>query len=330
MSSEMMNTVVNESVIDELVVNPTKVLRSLPAKYNKFASFAFWLLREMKDNTILSSVTYDNTCSMMNLLSGDIPLQIDFYEKFFSEMKVSDRLMKSEIRSYKENNKNKKTKENKPKKTRNNKKNTNNTDNTDDIISLIVMKANGVDVGTVDSDLTNHPQNEIVVDQIPEKVEKVEKKKRVKKPKTEENVLQTQVVESESSEKVESESPEKVESESSEKVEKKKRVKKPKTEENVLQTQVVESESPEKVEKKKRVKKPKTEENVLQTQVIETETQEKTLNITTTSDTDTEITLSAVTIDGVEYFYDLQNQLYNSSYDIIGSIDTNSLSISIP
>jgi len=304
MSTEIMNTIVNEPVVN---VPTTKVMRSLPAKYNKFASFAFWLLREMKENAILSSVTYDNTCSMMHLLSGDIPLQIEFYERFFSEMKVSDRFMKSEIRSYKENNKNKKTKETKPKKSRNNKKNSNNTDNTDDIISLIVRKANGIDDQPIVSDANN---TETVVSV----VEKVEKKKRVKKPKSEEPVLQSEVVESNTLEN-QTEEPvlqsEVVENQS---------------EEPVLQSEVVENQTQEKVEKKKRVKKPKTDETVLQSEVVESVLQSEETN----NNSGVEITLHAVTVDGVEYFYDSDNHLYNSSsYEIIGSIDIQSLSISI-
>jgi len=427
MSTEIMNTVVNESIVN-VPTTQDKIMRSLPAKYNKFASFAFWLLREMKDNAILSSVTYDNTCSMMNLLSGDIPLQIEFYEKFFSEMKVSDRIMKSEIRSYKENNKNK-NKKTKPQKSRNNKKNGNNTNNSDDIISLIVMKANGIDVEPVlpSEDLSTPVQNQSeekvekkkrvkkpkseVLESTPvenETVlqsdvlestvenqceEKVEKKKRVKKPKSEETVLQSEVLEStvenQSEEKVEKKKRVKkpkseeivlqsdvlestVENQSEEKVEKKKRVKKPKSEETVLQSEVLEStpvenqivlpsevlestvekkkrvkkpkseqetvlqcdpvenQSEEKVEKKKRVKKPKSEQETV-SEVVETVLQSEGLNTEIeTPDSGVEITLHAVTVDGVEYFYDSDYQLYNaSSYEIIGSIDIDSLSISI-
>jgi hypothetical protein len=371
MSTEIMNTVVNESIVN-VPTTQDKIMRSLPAKYNKFASFAFWLLREMKDNAILSSVTYDNTCSMMNLLSGDIPLQIEFYERFFSEMKVSDRIMKSEIRSYKENNKNKKTK---PQKSRNNKKNGNNTNNSDDIISLIVMKANGIDVEPVlpSEDLSTPVQTQ--------SQEKVEKKKRVKKPKSEvqsevlstpvenESVLQSDVLEStvenQSEEKVEKKKRVKkpkseetvlpsevlestVENQSEEKVEKKKRVKKPKSEETVLQSDVLEStvenqivlqsellestvenQSEEKVEKKKRVKKPKSEQETV-SEVVESVLQSEGLNTEIeTPDSGVEITLHAVTVDGVEYFYDSDYKLYNASYEIIGSIDIHSLSISI-
>uniref|UniRef100_A0A6C0I1I1 Uncharacterized protein n=1 Tax=viral metagenome TaxID=1070528 RepID=A0A6C0I1I1_9ZZZZ len=82
------------------IENP-KVIRALPAKYNKFAGFAYWLLGQMKDIQVLSANGYDNTCDMMHLLSGDIPSQIEFYEKFLAEATVSKRLMKAEIKHYK-------------------------------------------------------------------------------------------------------------------------------------------------------------------------------------------------------------------------------------
>jgi hypothetical protein len=141
-----------------------------------------------------------------------------------------------------------------------------------------------------------------------------------------------------------------VENQSEEKVEKKKRVKKPKTEEIVLPSEVLEStpvenqivlqsevlestvenQSEEKVEKKKRVKKPKSEKETV-SEVVEPVLQSEGLNTEIeTPDSGVEITLHAVTVDGVEYFYDSDYQLYNaSSYEIIGSIDIHSLSISI-
>lgn len=92
------------------IENP-KVIRALPAKYNKFAGFAYWLLGQMKDIQVLSANGYDNTCDMMHLLSGDIPSQIEFYEKFLAEATVSKRLMKAEIKHYKSKSKSKSKKE---------------------------------------------------------------------------------------------------------------------------------------------------------------------------------------------------------------------------
>ena len=78
-----------------------KVMKTLPAKYNKFAGFAYWLLGQMKDIQVLSANGYDETCEMMNLLSNDIPKQVEFYERFLTEERLSNRLMKVEMRTYK-------------------------------------------------------------------------------------------------------------------------------------------------------------------------------------------------------------------------------------
>lgn len=77
------------------------VMRTLPAKYNKFAGFAYWLLGQMKDIQVLSANGYDETCEMMELLSNNIPKQIEFYERFIAEERVSHRLMKVEMKTYK-------------------------------------------------------------------------------------------------------------------------------------------------------------------------------------------------------------------------------------
>ena len=154
----------NQPVVNETIMTESKVLRSLPAKYNKFASFAFWLFSQMKDAAILSSNAYDQSCDLMHLLSEDISIQIEFYERYFSEMKVSDKIMKAEIRAHKTQTKfafkNKQKNEKKERKPKNNKKNTiHNINNSDDIISLIVMKANAVDTGSPDTNLSNILEN---------------------------------------------------------------------------------------------------------------------------------------------------------------------------
>ena len=83
--------------------NEMNVVKTLPAKYNKFASFAYWLLGQMKDIQVLSANGYDETCEMMELLSNNIPKQVEFYERFIAEERVSKRLMKVEMRTYKPN-----------------------------------------------------------------------------------------------------------------------------------------------------------------------------------------------------------------------------------
>lgn len=81
--------------------NEMNVVKTLPAKYNKFSSFAYWLLGQMKDIQVLSANGYDETCEMMELLSNDIPKQVEFYERFLAEERLSKRLMKVEMKTYK-------------------------------------------------------------------------------------------------------------------------------------------------------------------------------------------------------------------------------------
>lgn len=88
-------------ITNETTIEVKKIPHVLPAKYNKLAGFAYWLLGQMKDSLILSANGYDDTCDMMNLLSGDVALQMEFYEKFVAESTISGRLMKAEIKRYK-------------------------------------------------------------------------------------------------------------------------------------------------------------------------------------------------------------------------------------
>ena len=164
MSIEM-NVNVDNVVTDHV---KDKVMRTLPAKYNKFAGFAYWLLGQMKDAQVLSANGYDDTCVMMNLLSGDIPMQIEFYEKFFTEAPVSGRLMKAEMKTFKDKSSKKEKKDKKKYLVKEKKSNIVISNTNNDIISQIVMLANSVE--TIEQPVIEQP---IVV----------EKKKRVKKDK---------------------------------------------------------------------------------------------------------------------------------------------------
>jgi hypothetical protein len=102
--------------------------------------------------------------------------------------------------------------------------------------------------------------------------------------------------------------------------EKKKRVKKEKVEGNVEEGVVEEK------EKKKRVKKEKVvevlnlqDDNNKGIEVLEELEQQE----------EDELVLHSVLVDGLEYFYDAQNRLYNTQHSVIGSFDPISLSISI-
>ena len=281
--------------VNEVVVE--KVMRTLPGKYSKFAGFAYWLLVQMKDNQILSGDAYDATCNMMNLLSGDLSQQIAFYERYLAEASVSSKLMKAEIknRSKPVNAKAKEPKANanEPKAKKSKKvEQVSHTD--DDILTQIVERANSVTV--VDEPVLVLPI----------------KKKRVTKGETYSSIIASaQLLPREGSVMVGDieQTVEESKVEESKVVEKKKRVKK---EQPIRISVVDEQELEEKVvvEKKKRVKKEK-------------------VPVVPIDELEEDIVLNAVSVDGIEYFYDADNRLYNSLHSVIGSFDPLSLAISI-
>ena len=92
--------------------------------------------------------------------------------------------------------------------------------------------------------------------------------------------------------------------------EKKKRVKKEKVEAGQV------------VEKKKRVKKEKVS-NVEVTQELKEEVKPET------ELEEEELVLHSVSVDDVEYYYDADNRLYDTNHSVIGTFDPESLTISI-
>jgi len=323
-----MSTQMNVVVVENK--DKDKVLRSLPAKYNKYAGFAYWLLKQMKEQQILSALAYDDTCSMMNLLSSDIPVQIAFYERFFSEIKVSALMLKRDIKDFKKGNKKgiKKDTNLGEKKVRKSKKgdiimNTNN-----DIIAQIVMRANTLELETtlqptvvepttlqstlleptalepiVQSTLLEPTALEpIVQSTLLEPTVVVEKKRgRKKTVKSEEKVVE---------EKVEEKVVKK-------RVEKKKKMVEEKVEEKVVEEKVVKK----RVEKKKKMVE-KMEEKMVEKmeEKMEEKVEEKIQGLHH---------FYSVSIDHREYFYDYNNRLYDLQHNHIGSFDPSTLSISI-
>ena len=294
MSVEMNQVIVTQEVVVE------KEMRTLPGKYSKFAGFAYWLLTQMKDEQILSGDSYDATCKMMHLLSSDIAAQVAFYERYFAEASVSAKIMKADIKNRlkpaKVPKEKKEKKEKKPKKT----EQINNTNN--DIITQIVQRANSVD-GSIGQLECHMPTEEAKED-----VEKVEPAK-------------------EDVEKVEP---------AKEDVEKKKRVRKSK---EVVVDPASTDVKLEVVENKKRVRKSKEvvvdpASSDVKVEVVENKKRslaDRRRNISTpilSEEEEDEVTLHAVLIDMVEYYYDSKNQLYNAEHSVIGTFDPQSLSAS--
>ena len=275
-------------VTEQVVVD--KVMRTLPGKYSKFAGFAYWLLAQMKDEQILSGDSYDATCKMMHLLSSDIAAQVAFYERYFAEASVSAKIMKADIKNRLKPAKVPKEKKEKKEKKPKKTEQINNTNN--DIITQIVQRANSVDgsIGQLECHMPTEEAKEDVEKVEPAK-EDVEKKKRVRKSK--------EVVVDPASTDV------KVEV-----VENKKRVRKSKEvvvdpASSDVKVEVVENKKCSLADRRRNISTPILSE-----------------------DEENEITLHAVLIDMVEYYYDSKNQLYNAEHSVIGTFDPKSLSAS--
>ena len=287
----------NQVIVSEEVV-VDKEMRNLPGKYNKFAGFAYWLLMQMKDEQLLSGDSYEGTCKMMNLLSSDIAAQVEFYERYFKESAVTARMMKDDIK--KAAKAKKVTKEPKAKKEPKVKKQqveiTNN-----DVIAKLVECANSV--------MVNEPKVELPSVHVME-----EKKKRGRKPA--EKPIDEKPIDEKPNEKV-------LEAEVSvtgvvEKKRGRKAVDKS-TEVSVTETETVV------MEKKKRGRKvvdKSTEVSVVDKKLA-------TPELPVEEEHEEEIVLNTVSVDGVDYFYDDHNRLYNSEHSVIGTFDPNSLTISI-
>ena len=305
----------------------TTEMRSLPAKYSKYAGFAYWLFGQMKDAQILSGDAYDATCNMMHLF-GDLTAQVAFYERFLDEATVSTRLMKAEIKNLKKSTQVKVQKKEKTEKTEKTEKkekkekkerifNTNS-----DIISQIVLRANSIDSPLPIQNEAIVPVEEVLVSKDKKKrVKKTvvpdaevslskDKKKRVTKGESYSSIIascQQSILVGNTVEETKVEET------------KKKRVKKeqPIRISGVEEQLVEELEEKVVVEKKKRVKKDTVLATVPAMVPATDELEEE------------DIVLNAVSIDGVDYFYDTNNRLYNSHHSVIGTFDPVSLAISI-
>ena len=176
--------------------NNQKQLKNLPAKYNKFAVFSFWLSEKIRES---SPEAADAIVNLANIRSRDIPTQIDFYEEFVSQEKIHAKALKTIITAKPK--KEKLPKENKPRKPRAKKDSGVEQVTNNDIISQIVSRANSVEeeqqeqqeIVNLQEELDNYDYKpkEKVVKQTKEKVlkEKVVKEKQPKEKVVKEKVV---------------------------------------------------------------------------------------------------------------------------------------------
>jgi len=277
----------NLEITNEIVVGEKKPLKSLPAKYNKFAVFTFWLCEKLRQEY---PEAVDPIINVTNLLSRDVPTQILFYDNFVSEEKINTKALRTIIMQ-------KPKKEKLPKDTKNRKTRVSKKNNTveqvtnNDIISQIVSRANSVESDTtaILDDLTHQEEQQHIVQTIEKKVVKEKKEKVVKDPK--EKVVK------EKKEKVVKEPKEKAVKEKVVKEKKEKVVKEPKEKAVKEPKEKVVKEKKEKVVKEPKEKVVKEEQEEEEEEEEEEEQEEE----------EEELQAVLVVIDGVQLYQDTKN-----------------------
>jgi hypothetical protein len=232
--------------------NQKKQLKNLPAKYNKFAVFSFWLSEKIRES---SPEAADAIANLANIRSRDVPSQIEFYEEFVSQEKIHAKALRTIILAKPK--KEKLPKENKPRKPRAKKDSAVEQVTNNDIISQIVSRANSVEEVEEEFEIDVQEQLDIPDYKPKEKVVKQPKEKVVKQPK--EKVVK------EPKEKVVKQPKEKVVKEPKEKVVKEKVVKEPK--EKVVKEKVVKEKAKPKEKKEKVLKEVKEKVIVVEKEV---------------------------------------------------------------
>jgi len=320
-----------ENVIVEKI--PKKPAKYLPAKYNKYAVFTFWLCEKLGQEC---PEAVDIIKSITNLTSRDVPTQIGFYEQFVSEEKIHAKALRALIMEKKP----KVQKEKKPRKPRVSKKNaiveqvTNN-----DIISQIVSRANSIDMDneTVELplDIRGNDASSEIQDQENKIVGKQPKEKVVKEPKQpKEKVVKEPKQPKEKVVKEPKQPKEKVVKEPKEKVvkepkpPKEKVVKEPKQpKEKVVKEKVVKE---PKEPKEKVVKEPKkkvvnkmdqhVEQELEQEVVVEEEVEVEEVEVEEVEEEEEELQVEIVMIEGVQRYQDTDGNLYDLDFNMLNEI----------
>jgi len=273
------------AVVEPTVVAPTKAPKkpSLPAKYSKFLSFAFWFASRLEPDA------RDAFYQQFKLFSS-LEEQTEFFQTYLDEASASNKIMRKTIANH-----NKPVKTRAPKASRKPSKPV--AAETDDLIATLIADANGEPLAAPveKQKKTRKPKSENT-DEKPKKTKKTKTSQPVVEP-----VVET-VVETVSETVVETVSKPVAKKTTKPKAEK---VEKPKVEK-------VEKPKAEKVEKPKKVKKDKTEP--LAEPVVETVTEP-------VAEDDDSIQTRIITMkDGVQFLIDSDNNLYDmNSHDVVGT-----------
>ena len=288
-------------VVEPVVVEPTVVATapvatkapkkpSLPAKYSKFLSFAFWFASRLEPEA------RDAFYQQFKLFSS-LEEQTEFFQTYLDEASASNKIMRKTIANH-----------NKPVKTRATKASRKPSKpvatETDDLIATLIADANGEPIPPAEKQKkTRKPKSENSDD----------KPKKTKKTKTSESVAEPVVTEPVSepvaepvAKKASKPKAEKAEKPKAEKAEKPKaeKAEKPKAEK-------AEKPKAEKAEKPKKSKKDKTESAAPET-VVET--------VVEPDDDDCIQTRTITMKDNTQFLIDSDNNLYDlNSHEVVGT-----------
>ena len=285
--------------------------RTLPAKFNKFMVYGYWLANQLKSRELINEEVY-NTIVKQQSMFDSVETQSEGFETFLEEFKSANKSMKQEVRTH-----------NKPKKVKKEK-----------VVDPDAPKAKrGRKKKVVEDNLTPEEKlvEEIVSAAHSETVEKpvveetTKKVRKSKKEKVEEPIEQPieEVVEQPVEEVVE-EKPKKVRKSKKTKTEdvvEEPKVEEPKVEEPKVEEPVEEPKVEEKPKKQTRAapaKKSKKQEKEPEIAPITPELKEEPIE----NDEDEEIETTIIVQDGVEYLVDQNNVVYHrTNFDEIGVYD---------
>ena len=287
--------------------------RTLPAKFNKFMVYGYWLANQLKSRELINEEVY-NTIVKQQSMFDSVETQSEGFETFLEEFKSANKSMKQEVRTH-----------NKPKKVKKEK-----------VVDPDAPKAKrGRKKKVVEDNLTPEEKlvEEIVSAAHSETIEKpvveetTKKVRKSKKEKVEEPIEQPleqpieEVVEQPIEEVVEQPVEEVVE----EKPKKVRKSKKTKTEEVVEEPKVEEPKVEEKPKKQTRAapaKKSKKEKEPEIAPVTPELKEEPIIENNDEDDDDEEIETTIIVQDGVEYLVDQNNVVYHrTNFDEIGVYD---------
>lgn len=271
--------------------------RTLPAKFNKFMVYGYWLANQLKSRELINEEVY-NTIVKQQSMFDSVETQSEGFETFLEEFKSANKSMKQEVRTH-----------NKPKKVKKEK-----------VVDPDAPKAKrGRKKKVVEDNLTPEEKlvEEIVSAAHSETVEKpvveetTKKVRKSKKEKVEEVVEQPveEVVEPVVEEVVVEEKPKKV-----------RKSKKTKTEEVVEEPKVEEPKVEEKPKKQTRAAPAKKSKKEKEPEIapVTPELKEEPIE----NDENEEIETTIIVQDGVEYLVDQNNVVYHrTNFDEIGVYD---------